>query len=174
MSRRLGILAALAYVAVVVLANVLTTRFGMVSVGFGLMATAGTYAAGAALGLRDAVREGLGPWGMVAVIVVGSALSYLLADPFIATASLAAFAASELLDAAVYEPLRNRSKVAAVVISNTVGAVVDTYVFLALAPFGPVTWAAMQGQLVGKILWATLLPVGLFLALRALRNRVAA
>jgi queuosine precursor transporter len=161
---KLGLAAALAYVGVVVLANILSTRYGMVSVGFGLVASAGTYAAGAALGLRDAVREGLGRWGMVAVILIGSALSFWLASAVIATASLVAFTVSETLDALVYEPLRERNKLGAVVASNTVGAVADTYVFLSLAPFGPVTWTAMQGQLVGKILWATLVPVALIYA----------
>lgn len=158
---RLGLLAAAAYVAVVVLANILSSRYGMVSVGFGLVASAGTYAAGAALGLRDAVQDGLGRWGVLAVIAVASLLSYLLADPLIATASLAAFTASELCDLAVYTPLRKRGWSRAVIASNVVGAVVDTWVFLTLAPFGPVTFHAMSGQLVGKILWATLLPVAL-------------
>lgn len=170
MTRRLGLAAAAAYVAVVVLANVLSTRYGLVPVGFGLLASAGTYAAGAALGLKDAVREGLGRWGMVAVIVVGSALSFVLAAPAIATASLAAFAVSEVLDSLVYEPLRSRSKLGAVVASNTVGAAADTWVFLSLAPFGPITGQAFTGQMVGKVLWATLVPV----ALLALARRVRA
>lgn len=170
MNRKLGIAAALAYIAVVVLANILSSRFGMVAIGFGLVASAGTYAAGAALGLRDAVREGLGPWGMLPVIAAGSLLSYLLADPIIATASLVAFSVSELADTLVYEPLRTRSKTGGVVASNTVGAVVDTWVFLSLAPFGPVTFQAMQGQLVGKILWATLVPVALVALVRRVRT----
>lgn len=172
--RKLGLAAAAAYIAVVVLANYLSTEYGMVSVGFGLVASAGTYAAGAALGLRDAVREGLGRWGMVAVIILGSALSFWLASAVIATASLVAFAASETADSLVYEPLRKRSKLGGVVASNTVGAVVDTWIFLSLAPFGPVTWSAMQGQFVGKILWATLLPVALIYAAKQTRQRVFA
>lgn len=170
---KLGLAAAAAYVAVVVLANILSSEFGMVSVGFGLVASAGTYAAGAALGLRDAVREGLGRWGMVGVILVGSALSFALADPIIAKASLVAFTVSETLDALVYEPLRRTSKLGGVVASNTAGAVADTYVFLSLAPFGPVTWTAMQGQLVGKVLWATLVPVALIWTAQRLRERAA-
>lgn len=168
--RAFGLSAAAVYVAVVVLANVLSTHYGMVSVGFGLVASAGTYAAGAALGVKDAVREGLGRWGMVAVILIGSALSFWLASSIIATASLAAFATSEILDSLVYEPLRGRSKLGAVVASNTVGVVADTWVFLSLAPFGPVTFHAMEGQLVGKILWATLVPVALLSTVRRVRE----
>jgi uncharacterized PurR-regulated membrane protein YhhQ (DUF165 family) len=167
---RLGLLAAVVYVAVVVLANVLSTHYGMVSVGFGLVASAGTYAAGAALGMRDLVQDGLGRWGVLAVILIGSALSFWLASPVIATASLAAFVASELCDLAVYTPLRERGWSRAVIASNVVGAVVDTWVFLTLAPFGPVTFHAMEGQLVGKILWATLLPVALVAGVRKVRE----
>jgi uncharacterized PurR-regulated membrane protein YhhQ (DUF165 family) len=173
MSKLFGALAAAAYIAVVVLANVLSTEYGMVSVGFGLVASAGTYAAGAALGLRDLVQDGLGRWGVLLVILIGSGLSYVLASEIIATASLAAFAASELCDLAVYTPLRERGWSRAVIASNVVGAVVDTYVFLSLAPFGPVTWHAMQGQLVGKILWATLLPVALIASVRKAREVTA-
>lgn len=169
MTRTFGVAAALAYIAAVVGANILSTEFGMVAIGFGLMASAGTYAAGAALGLKDAVREGLGPWGMVGVIVIGSALSFWLADPFIAVASLAAFSSSEILDSLIYEPLRSRSKLGGVVVSNTFGAALDTWVFLALAPFGPITAHAFAGQMVGKVLWATLLPVALITGVRKLR-----
>lgn len=170
MSRKLGFAAAAAYVGVVVLANILSSRYGMVGVGFGLMASAGTYAAGLALGLRDVVQDGLGKWGVLGVIVVGSALSFVLASPLIATASLCAFLAAELCDFAVYTPLRERGWAKAVVASNIVGAVVDTYIFLSLAPFGPVTLHAMSGQLVGKILWVTLVPVLLITAVRKVRE----
>lgn len=174
MNRALGLAAAAAYVAVVVLANILSTRYGMVSVGFGLVASAGTYAAGLALGLRDAVQDGLGKWGVLGVIAVGSALSFVLASPIIATASLCAFLAAELCDFAVYTPLRKRGWAKAVVASNAVGAVVDTWVFLTLAPFGPVTFHAMEGQLVGKILWATLVPVAILSLGRRAQQRVTA
>lgn len=170
MTARKAVAAASAYIGTVVLANVLSSRYGLVPVGFGLMASAGTYAAGAALGLRDIVQDQWGKRGTLAVIAIGSALSFLLADPLIALASLAAFTVAELLDMAVYTPLRKRGWVRAVVASNVVGAVADTYVFLSLAPFGPVTWQAMQGQLVGKLLWATLLPVAVVLIVRRVRR----
>lgn len=65
-----------AYAAVVVLANVLTSRYGLVPVGFGLIATAGTYCAGAALGLRDLVQETWSVLGVVVAIALGAALSF--------------------------------------------------------------------------------------------------
>jgi uncharacterized PurR-regulated membrane protein YhhQ (DUF165 family) len=96
------------------------------------------------------------------VIAAGAAVSYLVADPLIATASAAAFLLSEAVDLAVYTPLRKRSRAgdrrwaSAVIASNLAGAAVDTVVFLALA-FG---WAAVlpafAGQMVGKA-WATVM-----------------
>lgn len=49
-----------AYLASIVLANWLTSRYGLVSMGFGLMATAGTFAAGLAFVARDAVQDAAG------------------------------------------------------------------------------------------------------------------
>ncbi len=156
-----GLAAAAGFVASIVLANYLTTRYGFIPVGFGLTAAAGTIAAGLALGLRDLVQDALGRVAVLAVIAVGAAMSFLVADPFIAIASALAVLVSEVADFAVYTPLRGRVRVGqrrwvvAVLASNAVGAVVDTAVFLAVA-FG---WAAvapgMAGQLVGKG-WATL------------------
>lgn len=151
---------AVLFVATVLAANWATTRYGFVGVGFGYTATAGTLIAGAALALRDALQDTAARWAVLAAIAAGGALSYLVADPFIATASAAAFILSELADLAVYTPLRRRSRLGdrrwagAVIASNLVGAAVDTVVFLAIA-FG---WSAVQpafaGQMIGKA-WAT-------------------
>ena len=161
MKRLAGILAATTFVGSVVVANWLTTRFGFVPVGFGQAATAGTFAAGFALAARDAIQDTLGKRWMLALLAMASVLSYVVADPHIATASAIAFLLAELLDFAVYTPLRRKSRLgdkrwaASVLASDAVGAVADTIVFIAIA-FG---WAAvlpaMAGQLIGKA-WATL------------------
>jgi queuosine precursor transporter len=149
-SRVLGCLSALLFVAVILAANYVTTGYGMVPVGFGLMATAGTYFAGLAFLLRDAIQETLGRNAVLVLIVTGAALSYVISDPFIATASAVAFLVSEAADFAVYTPLRERSLLAAVTLSNTVGAIVDTLLFLTIAGF-PLA-QAFTGQVVGKVL----------------------
>jgi hypothetical protein len=111
---------------------------------------------------------------VVAVILIGALVSYVVADARIATASAVAVLLSELADMAVYEPLRSKSWPAAVLASNTVGAFVDTLVFLTVAGF--FAWSAVPGQMVGKVVWATLVPLGLIYALRGeravLRHRV--
>ena len=90
----------------------------------------------------------------------------------VALASATAFVLSELADLIVYQPLRRRGWLRAVIASNAVGAPVDTVLFLALAGF-PI-WAAVPGQLLAKAT-ATAIPVAVVLATRALlRHRVRA
>lgn len=143
----------LAYVATVFAANWATSGLGLVPAGFGLTVTAGTYAAGLALGVRDALQDAAGVRWVVAGILGGAALSAVV-SPALAVASGAAFLLSESLDLAVYTPLRRRGFRRAVVASNVVGAVVDTLVFLYLAGF-PVTAQSVGGQLVVKAVWVT-------------------
>jgi uncharacterized PurR-regulated membrane protein YhhQ (DUF165 family) len=122
-----------------------------VSVGFGLMAPAGVYFAGLAFTLRDLVQEQLGRTWTIVAIVVGAGVSALISPQF-ALASGSAFLLSELADFAVYTPLRQRNWLAAVGLSNTVGLVADSALFLTLA-FGSLDFLA--GQILGK-LWMVL------------------
>ena len=46
------------YIGSVVAANWLTTRYGLISIGFGLYATAGTIAVGGAIMTRDFLQDG--------------------------------------------------------------------------------------------------------------------
>lgn len=162
-----------AYLGSIVAANWLTARYGFVPVGFGLLATAGTYTAGAAFVARDAVQDTAGRLGVLAALAVGAVLSWFASTPTLAAASAAAFATSELIDMLVYTPLRRHGYVRAALASNVVGSIVDTFVFLGLAGFG---FAArvVAGQLVGKF-WITVVVVLGVVAVRAvLRNRVRA
>jgi hypothetical protein len=148
--RQLGIIAVLAYIATIYAANWSIETFGFVSVGFGLMAPAGVYFAGLAFTLRDITHDTLGRRAVLAAILVGAALSYVI-SPVFAMASAVAFLASELFDFAIYAPLRERHWLGAVALSNTVGLLVDSVLFLWLA-FGSL--AFIEGQIVGK-LWMT-------------------
>lgn len=146
--------AALALIATIAVANWATSTFGLIPAGFGLLVTAGTYSAGLALGLRDVVHEAGGIRWVLATIAAGCALSALLGDGRIALASAVAFTVAELVDLAVYAPLRRRVWRTAVVLSNTAGAVVDTVLFLSIAGFG-LTWGSVGGQLLVKAVWVT-------------------
>jgi len=157
-----------AYILAIVTANWLTTRYGIVPVGFGLTATAGTYCAGAALLFRDVVQDLCG-WRWVLAGIATGAILTALTSPALAVASTVAFLLAELLDTAVYTPLRERGWARAALVSGCVGAVVDTLVFLSLAGF-PLTANGIGGQLVGKAVWATALPVLLVLVIRQVRR----
>jgi hypothetical protein len=160
--KRLGIIAALGYIATIFAANWLIVHVGPVS-------PAGVYAAGVALTLRDVTQALLGRLAVILAILAGAALSYLVSPSF-AAASAAAFLLSELADFAVYTRLERRTWLGAVLLSNTVGLVVDSVVFLWLA-FGSL--AFLPGQLVGKA-WMTLLAVLLLAAgRRAISTRHA-
>lgn len=137
-----------AYVATIALANWLTMKFGLVPVGFGLVATAGAYVAGAAFVFRNLVQETLGRLIVVAAIVIGALVSWKVSSPQLAFASGFTFLVSETCDFLVYTPLRRRGWLPAAIAGNVVGAVVDTFLFLTLAGF-PVLLAA-PGQMVGK------------------------
>lgn len=119
----------------------------------GITAPSGVLMIGLALVLRDAVHETLGAkWALIAILI-GAALSYILADPFIAIASLVAFVVSELSDFGVYSKLRDKSKLIAVVVSGIVGSVIDSTLFLWIA-FGSL--AFIEGQIIGKVIMTIL------------------
>ena len=151
-----------AYAAAIVAANVMTANLGLVSVGFGLLVTAGTFAAGFALLARDFVHRHGSAWWALLAIAVGAVASWLLATPQLALASTVAFAGAELVDLLIFVPLRKRHGFAVGAIgSNVVSAPLDTVLFLAIAGF-PVTWPAVAGQFIGKVVWATLVPLSIY------------
>ena len=152
-------LSVVGYIGTVLLANWLSTEFGLVTVGFGLMVSAGTYAAGMALGLRDLIQDELGRGVVILAIVLGAALSFGVASAAIALASGTAFFFSELADMSVYTPLKNRgAHRRAIAASNAVGATVDTLLFLWISGFG-ITAQTFWGQMLAKAVWITVIYV---------------
>lgn len=147
-----------AYVGTVVAANWLTDHYGLAAAGLGLLVPAGTYTAGLALGLRDGLQDASNVRWVLAAILAGAAVSFIVSSPVIAVASGAAFLVAEVVDLLVYTPLRNsgRRKMA-VVLSNTVGAAVDTALFLVLAAavLGPWQWPVFWGQMLVKAGYCT-------------------
>lgn len=152
----IGYAALAAFIATIPAANWLIQNVGtvcvpqgpcLIPVGFGLEAPSGVLMIGLALVLRDVVHYRLGWRVAMVAIVVGAALSALLAPPALVLASGTAFLLSELADLLVYAPLARRRLVAAVVASSMVGAVVDSALFLLIA-FGSLDY--LVGQVIGK------------------------
>lgn len=130
----------------------------LIPVGFGLMAPSGVLLIGLALVLRDWLQD-LTNWRWSAVAVfLGAIISWLTSDPFVAVASAVAFFTAEMLDLAVYTPLREKGKSLAVLASGIVGSFVDSMLFVYLA-FGSLDFSV--GNTVGK-LYATALVAALF------------
>ena len=114
-----------------------------------------TFIVGAVFVLRDYAQRDLGHW-VALPMVIGVALSYVMADPFVAVASGAAFAVSEAVDWAVFtitkRPLRDR-----VLVSSAFSVPADSAVFLVLAGF--FSWAGLVVMVGSKmvaalIVWA--------------------
>lgn len=156
MRRREGIVFLAAFVLCIPAANWMIGNLGMVCppigpclvpVAPGLMAPSGVLIIGLALVLRDLVQRRLGLNWSAGAILIGGALSWIVASPALALASLCAFLASEYADLAVYTPLQKHGLVRAVVASTLVGIVVDTVMFLYIA-FGSIEF--MLAQIVGK------------------------
>lgn len=83
--------------------------------------------------LRDFAQREIGH-RVLGAMVVGAVLSYFMADPFVAIASVAAFFISEMVDWAVYtytkKPLGQR-----ILLSSAIGTPIDSAVFLLILGF---------------------------------------
>jgi uncharacterized PurR-regulated membrane protein YhhQ (DUF165 family) len=154
------------YVGTIVTANWASTHWSALLVG-AVAVPAGTLWAGVTFSLRDALHECLGPRGVLAAIAAGAGLSWLLASPQIAVASVLAFTTSELVGSLVYGRLRAWSVLGAVIGSNLIGLGIDSVLFVPLA-FG--SFAFVPGQILGKTV-ATVLTVAVLVAAKTFRRR---
>jgi uncharacterized PurR-regulated membrane protein YhhQ (DUF165 family) len=161
----------IAFLSTIVVANWLISHYGPVSVGFGLMAPAGVFAAGLAFTFRDFLHDLGGRKWVIAAVILGAALSYFIEDVNkIAIASGVAFLCSEFLDFLIYTPLREKHWPAAVLVSNTAGLVLDSFLFLWLA-FGSLDF--FWGQVVGKFYMTIPFVVAIYFYRRAVLSRLA-
>jgi uncharacterized PurR-regulated membrane protein YhhQ (DUF165 family) len=106
---------------------------------------------------RDFCQRAIGHW-VVVPMAVGLALSYLLASPFVALASAAAFAVSESVDWLVFtvtkRPLADR-----VLLSCGLSAPADSVVFLSI--IGALSPLALGAQIASKLVAALVVWGGL-------------
>ena len=128
MLRKLFAPALLAYVASVVLLNFGFSDVPLIPSEVGVFSTMAILA-GLVFVLLDYAQRQAGHY-VLAGMVAGTLLSYLLASPFVATVSAIAFIVSELADYVLYtvtkKPFHQR-----VLISSLVSTPIDTVVFLA-------------------------------------------
>ena len=114
---------------------------------------------------RVHMRLALRSWPATSCTVLGVAPGH---SPALALASTVAFVCAELVDLLVYEPVRkSKGFLKGALASNIVSAPIDTFAFLSLAGF-PLTMETVTGQFVGKVLWATALPLCVYWGVRRL------
>jgi uncharacterized PurR-regulated membrane protein YhhQ (DUF165 family) len=142
------------YVALIVAVNYAFIVVPLVKLPDGTMWPPVSLLVGFVFVARDFAQREIGHKVLLAMLV-GVAISYFMANPFVATASAAAFLISELVDWAVFtytkRPLSQR-----ILFSSLLGAPVDSAIFLGLLGLlSPVGVAAMTAsKLVGAfIVW---------------------
>lgn len=120
-------LALLIYILIIVFVNIGFTVIPPIDIGFGLFAPM-SIVAGAVFVARDYAQRAVGDVVLIAM-VVGCAISYVMADPNVAIASAVSFAFSEFVDWVIFSvtkrPFHKR-----VLISSLIAAPIDTAVFL--------------------------------------------
>tara|TARA_Y100000114_G_scaffold52565_1_gene47968 strand:+ start:463 stop:933 length:471 start_codon:yes stop_codon:yes gene_type:complete len=142
----------LAYILSIVLVNIGFIYVPMIPM-FGEMFPPMTLLVGLIFILRDFAQKEIGHKVLVAM-GIGAILSYIMADPFVAIASVVAFFISEMVDWAVYtytkRPLRQR-----ILLSSAIGTPVDSIVFLSiLGFFTPLGFVLM---VIGKMIAAVII-----------------
>ena len=138
------------YISGIVVANIGFTYLPMIPLPGGEMFAPMSLLVGFIFVLRDFAQKKIGH-KVIGAMAVGAILSYLLADPFVAFASVVAFVISEMVDWAVYtftnKPLRQR-----ILYSSAIGTPVDSAVFMVMLGF--FTWYGLAVMVASKMLGA--------------------
>lgn len=137
------------YIATILGVNVGFSFVPMIETPLGLLSPM-ALVVGATFVLRDFVQRHAGHFVLFGM-AIGAILSFLLADPFVATASLAAFVVAEGADYLLYtlskRPFKDR-----VLISSAISTPLDTGVFLlGIAGF---TWGTFLLMIASKMIAA--------------------
>lgn len=151
------------YIGLIVLVNWLFTVVPLVDLPGGDKWPPVSLVVGFIFVARDFAQREIGHRVIIAMLAAG-ALSYWMADPYVAAASVAAFLLSEFADWAVYS-FTGRPFAQRVLLSSVVSTPVDSAVFLAM--IGQLSAAGVATMTASKMLGA--LAVWLMI-----RNRVPA
>ncbi|NQV47329.1 MAG: hypothetical protein HQ504_06045 [Rhodospirillaceae bacterium] len=140
------------YIALIVAVNYAFSVVPLVKLPDGTMWPPVSLLVGFVFVVRDFAQREIGHRVLLAMLV-GVAISYVMADPFIAMASAAAFLISELVDWAVYS-FTGKTLSERVLYSSIAGAPIDSAVFLGgiglLSPVGVIAMTA--SKLVGALI----------------------
>lgn len=149
----------IAYIASIVLANLLTAHYAPAELG-PFLVTWGTWLIGATFILRDLVQRAHGRriayQAIAAALIASAATSHLLGDTtWITVASALAFLVSESTDTEIYSRLRARFSTR-ILVSGLVASPLDTVIFaiVGLSPLttGFVAWSQMPNLILGQLI----------------------
>lgn len=140
------------YIGLIVLVNWLFTVVPPISMGDGEVWPPVALVVGFIFIARDFAQRVIGHWVLVAMLIA-AILSYFLADPFVAIASVSAFAVSELIDWMVYSYTK-RPFAQRILLSSLLATPVDTIVFLGIMGWlsAPSVLAMTAGKMVGALI----------------------
>jgi len=138
------------YIALIVLVNYGFSVVPLVEMPGGEMWPPMSLVVGLIFIARDFAQREIGHRVLFAMVAAG-ALSYWMADPFVAIASVAAFLISEFADWAVYS-FTKRPFSQRIFLSSAVGTPIDSIVFLAI--IGHLSVAGVVAMTASKMLGA--------------------
>lgn len=117
------------YVVSVVVINLSFAYIAPFELYNGDLWTVGSLLAGVVFIFRDYAQKEVGHSRVLTLMLAAAAISYAMSDPFIALASVSAFAISEVIDYLVFTYLKGNFK-RKVILSSLFSVPVDTIVFL--------------------------------------------
>lgn len=120
-----------------------------------IYAPSGVLFAGCAFVLRDVLQRLSGLYTSLVAVITGTFISYLYVEPGIALAGCLAYFSSEISDTIIYSFLQKYNLILAIIISASVGLIIDSLVFLRIAFH---SYAFLDGQIIGK-LWMVILSI---------------
>lgn len=142
------------YIVAIVIANIGFTYLPMIALPGGEMLAPMSFLVGFIFVLRDFSQREIGHRILIAM-AIGAGLSYIMADPFIALASVLAFSISESVDYVVYTftkktlTLKQR-----ILLSSAAGTPIDSAVFMLIVGF--FTWYGLIAMVVSKMVGAVI------------------
>lgn len=120
---------AVTYIAAVISINLAFSYVPQIELYNGTIWSVGSLLAGFVFLARDYAQRELGHEKVLVLMLTAGALSYIMADPFVAIASLVAFFISELVDYMVFTMYKSSFR-RKVLLSSLISVPVDTAVFL--------------------------------------------
>ena len=138
------------YIAAIVIANLGFSYLPMIPIPGGEMLAPMSFLVGFIFVIRDFSQREIGH-KVLGAMAVGGLLSYYMADPFVAYASVVAFIISESVDWGVYtftdKPLKQR-----VLLSSLIGTPIDSAIFMSILGF--FSWYGLIIMFISKMVGA--------------------